>query len=130
MPTEILFVHARHGGTTPRPFNTVLRASSRQDFDGVRAVRLLSITASGWLLSARNSAEGGARNSTPMFGVQLTDRDEHIVGEVIGPVHQALSFTGIAQLTVWLRVAHFLLADLTYPATWTYDMGAACYYEL
>jgi len=130
MATEILSVRARAAGTAKQPYNTVLIASHRKDFDAVCDVRILAITASGWLLAMRNSAEGGSRNSTPMFGVGLVDRNEQLVGDVVGPVQNSLLFTGISRLTVWVRVAHFLLADPIIQAIWRYEMVAACYYEL
>jgi|SRR5882724_944473 len=130
MSTEILSARARSAGTAKQPYTTVLIASNRKDFDAVCDVRILAITASGWLLSMRNSAEGGSRNSTPMFGVRLVDRNEQLVGDVVGPVQNSLLFTGISGLTVWLRIAHFLLADPIIQAIWRYEMVAACYYEL
>lgn len=126
MPTEILLLCARHAGTTSIGQNTELSASARVNFEKECDVRILSITSSGWLLSMRNSLEGGSRNSTPMFGVLLGGRGQ----DVAGPVHNSLDFTRVSGLTLWLRVPHFLLADPVRQATWKYDMVIACYYEL
>jgi hypothetical protein len=124
--SEILFVRARHTGTATHSQNTDFLSSYNVNFDQARDVRILSISSSGWLLSTRDSSEGGARTPMPMLWVAL----DGLGKDVVGPLYTPLDFSGVSGLTINVRVPNFLLADATYIAEWNYNIMAACYYEL
>jgi hypothetical protein len=124
--SEILFVRASHTGTARHNQNTNFLSSANMNFGEARDVRILSITSSGWLLSTRDSSEGGARTPIHMLWVSLGGLGKGVVG----PLNSPLDFSAVSGLTINVRVPNFLLADATYIAEWNHNIIAACYYEL
>jgi hypothetical protein len=125
MPAQILLVNGRNKSTANHNYKAVMVYSQPLDFLETRDMRILSITSSGWVLSMRDSAEGGSRNSMPMLWVTLHGLNI----DVVGPTHYPLEFQGVDGLTIYLKLPHFLIADAKFQADWDFDMRASCYYE-
>jgi hypothetical protein len=125
MPAEILSIKGSDKSTSSYNQKKSITFTEKEDFPAARTVRILSITSSGWVLSTRNSAEGGSRNSVPKVWVTLHGRNQ----DVIGPIYYPIEFDRVDGLTVNLELPHFFIADTRSPAEWYFDVTASCYYE-
>lgn len=127
MAIQVLRSHALNNGTHPLTINTDIQQTDSVSFSEKREIRILAITASGWVVAARDSGEGGSRNAQPMVLVTLEGENPL---ELVGPLYTSLQFTDVTGIKLHVWIPHLVLADPTHHVTWRYSVKSACYYEL